>query len=172
MHAALLHLKGNYTMNAQTLETAGLLSELGELVTTLIGSTPDEATDLLTNNAEHFEELAARATEAARTSSEAPAPAIEGAHTPGPWEVIATEYSNDRFSVKVISNLSVVATCEARGQYEAEANARLIASAPELLAALQGLMRDMKAADVLHYGTYAESVADARAAIAKAGGAL
>lgn len=58
-------------------------------------------------------------------------------HTPGPWGV---NYS--RFSEVRTADGAVIATCnKLSGLVNLQANARLIAAAPELLAALQWVMR-------------------------------
>ena len=100
-------------------------------------------------------------------------------HTPGPWVVVGrlTKYVEARLVGRLIQE---VAACgptmadEGYGQQQ-EANARLIAAAPELLAALEGME---KWASSIHDG-YPPSTASiaaapyreaARAAIAKATG--
>lgn len=74
-------------------------------------------------------------------------------HTPGPWEV-----GDDGISTPFVGDRIIVNT----GQECAEADARLIAAAPDLLAALHLI------ADAHHYSgmTYCQYVA--RDAIAKA----
>ena len=60
-------------------------------------------------------------------------------HTPGPWAVSSTE----RRYVREVNGKRYVASCTDSQDYrtyeEAEANARLIACAPEMLEALQDL---------------------------------
>ena len=99
-------------------------------------------------------------------------------HTPGPWELGSksrdTEFLDDEWEISIcganeidcpliamVSNLSL-------SDDEADANACLIAAAPELLEALQSLV-DM---DVAYQRgpKVAEAVESARAAIAKATG--
>lgn len=94
----------------------------------------------------------------------------EAKHTPGPWK------RNDFLDLKEISLKAI--TCERLGFCvtfintddklrvgEADANARLIAAAPELLEALQAIMEDMDS----EFGTDYD-YNKARAAIAKANG--
>jgi hypothetical protein len=60
-------------------------------------------------------------------------------HTPGPWEVL----SRSIYQVDAIGGREVVHGNGIKGRdnnQEREANARLIAAAPELLAALKGLV--------------------------------
>ena len=95
--------------------------------------------------------------------------------TPGPWNVEECRYG---FAVYASTGDAVVKTEDAEGRYGAidnEADARLIAAAPELLAALEEME---KWASSLHDG-YPPSTASiaaaasreaARAAIAKATG--
>jgi ABC-type tungstate transport system permease subunit len=80
-------------------------------------------------------------------------------HTPGPWEV---EVADSLYNTFYIVN-------ESRDSDEVDqANARLIAAAPELLAALQDLVSeaDHTGGSVRHVSRYSTDVA--RAAIAKA----
>jgi hypothetical protein len=96
-------------------------------------------------------------------------------HTPGPWNVEKCRYG---FAVYAKTGDAVVKTEDVEGRYGAidnEADARLIAAAPELLAALEGME---KWASSIHDG-YPPSTASiaaapyreaARAAIAKATG--
>lgn len=88
-------------------------------------------------------------------------------HTPGPWRFTRdhtpgqygiNERIRDRHN-SVICNLHI----------NAEANARLIAAAPDLLAALQGLAWAVSGIEYVET-EYAEQVAQARAAIAEAQG--
>ena len=96
-------------------------------------------------------------------------------HTPGPWMltegdrfdkemVITTQYRLDE-SIGCICEMDVYFT----GQIgiEQEANARLIAAAPELLEALQNMLGLTEASDYMALG---EIEQQARAAIAKATG--
>ena len=90
-------------------------------------------------------------------------------HTPGPWEV--AQYADD---VTMIENraptgygysLTQVARILPVSE-SAEANARLIAAAPDLLAALQELLADKYLSDPINR----DRMANARAAIARATG--
>lgn len=97
-------------------------------------------------------------------------------HTPGPWNVEKCRYGFAVYASK--TGDAVVKTEDAEGRYGAidnGADARLIAAAPELLAALEGME---KWASSIHDG-YPPSTASiaaapyreaARAAIAKATG--
>lgn len=82
-------------------------------------------------------------------------------HTPGPWHPYL-----DSFYVFDSDNHRVADTC-ANGKSDAEcmANAHLIAAAPDLLAALEGLVKQFA-----HPTLESTLLADARAAIAKAHG--
>ena len=96
-------------------------------------------------------------------------------HTPGPWRVVATGYTG-RASAKFVicpmtSNLAV-AHIKHSTMSPMEANARLIAAAPELLQALLNLVGTMCSADGSNMEADLDAidscVADAHAAIAKA----
>ena len=58
----------------------------------------------------------------------------ETSHTPGPWEVF-----DSHAGLYVIDSAEQSAVCKLEWCLEAEANARLIASAPEMLAVLKRL---------------------------------
>lgn len=98
-------------------------------------------------------------------------------HTPGPWAkhtpssptqtaVIARELpDHQRTVVAVIPDHREFGVASVADFYEAEANARLIAAAPDLLFHLQRLVRAIDRAPA----NFADGLADeARAAIAKA----
>ena len=92
------------------------------------------------------------------------------AHTPGPWEPRESKTSNYLWEIVATSKRGityVIARLAKPNQGEREANARLIAAAPDLLAALQALLPD---AEANHCGgpDTAARLAQARAAIAKA----
>ncbi len=84
-------------------------------------------------------------------------------HTPGPWTCLAT---NDGRSKRYIRTADMIAVAKitgaGRSYAEQEANTRLIVAAPDLLAALQHLMR-------YDFGD-SDGAKEARAAIAKATG--
>lgn len=90
-------------------------------------------------------------------------------HTPGPWDVHCGDTMWD-YSIWSPGTETVVCTVDSNGQSaaECEANAMLIAAAPELLAALEGVMRCFAYAP----GSKAEPewYATVRTAIAKARG--
>ena len=97
-------------------------------------------------------------------------------HTPGPWKRVAQDDSvwADRFGRQVAHCMSRpgVGMLHARG--EREANARLIAAAPELLDALRWAMTRGNLTYVIRTKAnvaYCDAVDAALAAIAKAGGA-
>ncbi len=102
------------------------------------------------------------------------------AHTPGPWEVGGKVglYCDD---VQITSNKEPVAIAVPRRSYdimslarrspaELSANARLIASAPELLEALEAVLPDLEHYVATHGPGPDKRLAAARAAIAKARG--
>jgi len=78
-------------------------------------------------------------------------------HTPGPWHPAHDQVVTDNDSL--ICSLSGL-----RGPGYTQANARLIAAAPELLEALRGLLNALPSA------TTHPAISAARAAIAKATG--
>ena len=90
-------------------------------------------------------------------------------HTPGPWHVIEARGSHSIDSVDVR-----VAKVARNGvdDVEGEANARLIAAAPDLLEALYLLVVDVRVAEVDKDGgmRFSERIRHAEAAIAKATG--
>lgn len=93
---------------------------------------------------------------------------METKHTPGPWDVDECRYGFAVYARK--SGDAVVKTEDVEGRYGAidnEADARLIAAAPELLEALTEIVA---AADGDGWKQLDPSFAAARAAIAKARG--
>ena len=88
-------------------------------------------------------------------------------HTQGPWYPVTLGASPDH-SWAIDSELHEVARLPewTDNQAEAEANARLIAAAPEMLAALEELCADKYLADPIN----ADRMANALAAISKAKG--
>ena len=105
----------------------------------------------------------------------------EAKHTPGPWK--AVYYSGDNNRPTVVRKVSgradnpvcvIAKLFTHHGETETEANARLIATAPELLAACKAVVDAWHANDSnfereLNKGT-PTWLAEARAAIAKATG--
>lgn len=95
-------------------------------------------------------------------------------HTPGPWKVFDGHGSN-RFAPAIVDGIpdidgKCVANCichVATTNDDVAANARLIAAAPELLAALESLVDSVQRVDP---GVYGDDVASARKAIRKARG--
>lgn len=85
-------------------------------------------------------------------------------HTPGPWRVGPT-HKDDSFAIHAQTASVVHCKPFSSSHKSAEANARLIAAAPDLLAALISLVR----ASDGHHGSIRERDI-ARAAIAKAEG--
>jgi hypothetical protein len=96
----------------------------------------------------------------------------ETGHTPGPWRVTYSDDGGFQVGVELHDGAFDVVIC-ARGSWthrakESLANARLIAAAPELLAALVGLIElGRKDTSNPKYDGYYDT---ARAAIAKAEG--
>src|SRR5690606_23383477 len=99
-----------------------------------------------------------------------------GTHTPGPWELgedgvwLGSVYSEDGLRIALVYGEWDID--EPRPREEGEANARLIAATPDLLAALQSFVAAVEDDGEPMPGArwHAECVA-ARAAIAKAAGA-
>jgi len=95
-------------------------------------------------------------------------------HTPGPWVIDA----NDRYHVESPDgsalpwSIATISGSAGPGTNRSEANARLIAAAPDLLAALEKLLSYNEAimADRINYRPE-DHASVARAAIAKATGA-
>ncbi len=86
-------------------------------------------------------------------------------HTPGPWKVSGKNPP----MIYARAGLDIVAQCDSAGEMTRDqeaANARLIAAAPDLLAALLALLSDKYLADPIN----ADRMAGAKAAIAKAAG--
>lgn len=94
------------------------------------------------------------------------APAQSGQHTPGPWEVHDGLVWSKKYGA-ICDPLSEVGNN--RTQPEARANARLIAAAPDLLAACESMLHYFDAPNESLCANDAYKAADqARAAIAKA----
>ena len=103
-----------------------------------------------------------------KTIAEIPVP-TSPAHTPGPWDV---EPKGSRHFVDGADGLTVAYLDRAgvRERSEIEANARLIAAAPELLEALEAVLPDLEHYVATHGPGPDKRLAAARAAIAKAKG--
>jgi hypothetical protein len=88
-------------------------------------------------------------------------------HTPGPW-ILSDETEHDRLRSKLIygrpEGMLAIVRVEHQGGYYGDANARLIAAAPDMLAALKVAREGLSAALVR------TGLDDVIAAIAKAGG--
>jgi hypothetical protein len=96
------------------------------------------------------------------------------AHTPGPWSLSGVMALDTPMWIVSVPGEQARIEISDYSQ-ESEANARLIAAAPDLLAALEGLVEVAKAAleEVNRDGAewhVAAELAEARAAIAKARG--
>ena len=104
----------------------------------------------------------------AQAITEVPAP-TSPAHTPGPWDV---EPKGSRHFVDGADGLTVAYLDRAgvRERSEIEANARLIASAPELIEALEAVLPDLEHYVATHGPGPDKRLAIARAANAKARG--
>lgn len=89
-------------------------------------------------------------------------------HTPGPWTIEKTSHDTEIVAGKYhICNVGESVRCS---ENEAKANARLIASAPDLLAALQAFAAAGNNFTGWH-PAYEDAIIQARAAIARATGA-
>ena len=106
----------------------------------------------------------------ASKASQAQAKRDNSAHTPGPWMV--EPLGSACFEVKCECGY-FIATCHdgVRGDRNADVNARLIAGAPDLLAALQRIVAVLeKQVASPHLAERASPLAQAKAAISKATG--
>ena len=107
---------------------------------------------------------------AASKASQAKAKRENAKHTPGPWMV--EPLGSACFEVKCECGY-FIATCHdgVRGDRNADVNARLIAGAPDLLAALQRIVAVLdKQVASPHLAERASPLAQAKAAISKATG--
>lgn len=95
-------------------------------------------------------------------------------HAPGPWRIIPANQAIHQWVIGDKEGYSI-ADCEPSGPVwnldEADANARLIAAAPDLFEALRSCLAEMEAWELdPEMDTAAEPIRLARAAIAKATG--
>ena len=111
-----------------------------------------------------------------KTITEVPA-TPRPAHTPGPWTIHESAFSSSLVKELHIGTSTRTAACVyddcAAGilaRSEVEANARLIAAAPELLEALEAVLPDLEHYVATHGPGPDKRLAIARAAIAKAKG--
>lgn len=106
---------------------------------------------------------------------------MEAKHTPGPWELSEAEYKEGFGTYRrveqveqfgdVVASVCIRHTANHTLNACGDANARLIAAAPELLGALEAMSAEFDSGDV-NDGEWA-AIQKARAAIAKAtGGAV
>ena len=91
-------------------------------------------------------------------------------HTPGPWEVFESHTG-----IYILDSAEQAAVCRLEWCLEAEANARLIAAAPDLLAALKGIFEHCAMihrawGDGSNHKEADAAIAAGKAAIAKAEG--
>jgi hypothetical protein len=86
----------------------------------------------------------------------------ETSYTPGPWEVF-----DSHSGIYILDSAEQAAICKIEWRLEDEANARLIASAPELLRSLRDILGYMERGNFADNRLVAMKI-DARAAIAKA----
>jgi hypothetical protein len=96
-------------------------------------------------------------------------------HTPGPWGLELNERGGFYITVDPMVDMQLPATIASRGGWghraeESHANARLIASAPELLEALQKMADAFLDTSGSHGPQEQEAMEFARAAIARATG--
>ena len=89
-------------------------------------------------------------------------------HTPAPWKA-TKEWNGESWKIKGNYSIATIIATSKASLEEKEANARLIASAPELLAMLELATRYLEHPDVLAV-TREMVLSRARAAIAKAQG--
>ena len=91
-------------------------------------------------------------------------------HTPGPWEIIVPARSGHVHRVTSRGREFALVGCPRANDDEQAANARLIAAAPDLLAALERMLTAFPAPKIRAAGGFDGNLAhaEARAAIAKA----
>lgn len=83
-------------------------------------------------------------------------------HTPGPWELRGTRLVTDKHGVIIAEKIG-------SNDGDSESNARLIASAPELLELLERMVRAFNVKEIDPLVAFV-TIEQARAAIAKARG--
>lgn len=92
-------------------------------------------------------------------------------HTPGPWNCMRASAAGREIITSEVSPVDVcVLSHFNKSAAEIDANARLIAAAPDLLEALENLLCLYKMGKPNHFGDNLQPVIDAKAAIAKATG--
>ncbi len=90
-------------------------------------------------------------------------------HTPGPWVVIGEQvYAPDDCDHHPVADCTTNHSC--RDEWDVEANARLIAAAPDLLEALQHIQRCIPLGGFAQIHHKSDTWAQIDAAIAKATG--
>ena len=98
----------------------------------------------------------------------------EAKQTPGPWRLApAKDYAGSELNIDAgpRGQSGFICTAGHRGDAEAEANARLIAAAPELLEALIAITDQLERIGDPRPGKDGAFIDEARAAISKATGA-
>jgi hypothetical protein len=97
---------------------------------------------------------------------------MNATHTPAPWQYHLGRGKNPRFHIQTLSGYQIASTPEISlakvESTEQEANARLIAAAPELLSALQELIAEADSTGGNTRQVTRYSVDKARSAITKA----
>ena len=94
-------------------------------------------------------------------------------HTPGPWKVgmAFDNYGETEIAIEHMTPAGNLVVAVALGGLQGQdANARLIAAAPDLLAALQAIVKSLVDQDDEGMIEHAQQMIDARAAIAKSTG--
>jgi hypothetical protein len=92
---------------------------------------------------------------------------MQTTHTPGPWKIAATGHVVTAADYSRICRVEQLPGMDSR---EIDANARLIAAAPELLDALQNIVNSLTLAGPPELACQQYQLDTARAAIAKATG--
>ena len=91
----------------------------------------------------------------------------EAKHTPGPWKAESAAGQHDTAGWMVLGRSRLVASVSNLWE-DAEANARLIAAAPELLEALKNIVDWFDVKRDLNDGAQSETLKEALAALDKA----